>query len=205
MREIRSVGEAVRRAATAQGDIRPIEGYAAVFSSPTLIGDWFEESIEPGAFAQALNRDDVRCLFNHSDMYVIGRNTAGTLRLSEDDHGLRYEADPPDATWARDLVVSIDRGDINQSSFAFRATRQEWDESGDVLKRRILEVELFDVSPVTFPAYDDTEVGVRAKALLSEARGAGLIRSLPAPAPAPLFRMRAELDLRARTVSPARR
>lgn len=200
MREIRSVGEAVRRAAGDDAQVRPIEGYAAVFNSDATIGDYFVERIAPGAFTAAIKRDDVRCLFNHNDNYVLGRSTAKTLRLSEDDHGLRYECDPPETTWARDLVVSIDRGDINQSSFAFRAVKQEWDETGPLPVRTILEVELLDVSPVTYPAYDDTEVGVRAAALLVEARGSGLLTAKP---PALVrsgahLRMRAEIDLRAR-------
>jgi HK97 family phage prohead protease len=205
-REVRSLGEIVKRAAPAEGGVRPIGGYAAVFNSDANIGGYFVERIAPGAFANAIGRDDVRCLFNHDDHYVLGRSASGTLRLSEDDRGLAYEADPPDASWARDLVASIERGDISQSSFAFRATREEWDETGPLPIRTILEVQLFDVSPVTYPAYDDTEVGVRAKDLLLEKRGAGL---LAAPArfdpSATKFRMRAGLDLRTRSSSPARR
>jgi phage head maturation protease len=69
---------------------------------------------------------------------------------------------PPDVTYARDLLVSIERGDVSGMSFGFRVTKQEWDESGDILKRKILEVELFDVSPVTYPAYPQTDVALRA-------------------------------------------
>lgn len=179
MREIRNFGGAVSRAEGDGATVRPLLGYAAIFNSVANIGDYFEERIAPGAFAAAIARDDVRCLFNHSDNYVLGRNKSGTLRLAEDDKGLRYEVDPPETTWARDLVTSIDRGDINQSSFQFRATRQEWDDTGDLPIRTILEVELYDVAPVTFPAYGDTEVGLRAKAVLVEARAAGLIATRP--------------------------
>lgn len=199
-REIRRVGETVRRLDAAADGVRPIAGHAAVFNSDTVIAGLFVERIAPGAFTKAIGRDDVRALFNHDDNFVLGRTTAGTLRLSEDDRGLAYEADPPDTTWARDLVVSIDRGDINQSSFGFLPVRQEWDESGDLPIRTILEVQLFDVSPVTFPAYDDTDVGVRAAEVLVEARAAGALKSLPPRLvdAARRFRMRAALDLRAR-------
>ncbi len=200
-REVRNLAGEVRRAeARAEGGVRPIAGYAAVFNRDANIGGWFIERVAVGAFAAAIERDDVRCLFNHSAMHVIGRNKAGTLRLAEDAKGLAYDADPPDAGWARDLCVSIERGDINQSSFQFRATRQEWDESGELPIRTILEVELFDVAPVTFPAYDETEAGVRAKALVLEARAAGMLtrpeQELVDAARA--FRMRAAVDLRER-------
>lgn len=199
-REVRTTGDVVRRAAAGGDQPRPIAGHAAVFNRDANIGDYFIERIAPGAFAKAIGRDDVRALFNHSDMHVIGRNTAGTLRLSEDDVGLYYEADPPDAQWARDMVASIDRGDISQSSFAFRATKQQWDESGELPVRTILELELLDVSPVTYPAYEDTDVGVRAKAVILEARSSGLLVNPPRFNPAAhKLRMRAGLDLRARS------
>lgn len=203
-REVRSVAEAVTRAAGEGDAVRPIVGYGAVFGRDANIGGYFIERIAEGAFTKAIGRDDVRCLFNHSRMHVLARTASKTLRLAQDDKGLRYEADPPDATWARDLVVSIDRGDINQSSFGFRSEREEWDETGDIPVRTILEVELFDVSPVTYPAYDDTEVGLRAGKLLVEAREKGLIRSpgLVRDVVSDL-RSRMEIDLRERQLPPA--
>lgn len=145
-------------------------GYAARFNSPTMIGDYFEERIAPGAFATAIGRDDVRALINHDDDLVLGRTKSGTLRLQEDASGLRVEIDPPDTSYANDLIVSMQRGDIDQMSFGFRAVKQEWDETGPILKRTILEVELFDVSPVTFPAYESTEIAVRSAAGIAPAR-----------------------------------
>ncbi len=195
-REVRTLGQIERRAPV-EGQPRQIVGYAAVFNSDARIGDYFIERIAPGAFAAAIARDDVRCLFNHSDNLVLGRTASGTLRLSEDEKGLRYEVDTPDTAWARDLVTLIDRGDVSQSSFAFRATRQEWDDTGELPVRTILEVELLDVSPVTYPAYDDTQVGVRC---LAEARSAGQLKSR-SPAAANPLRLRADIDLRARTAS----
>lgn len=139
-----------------------IVGHASVFNREANIGGWFIESVAPGAFARAIREDDVRSLFNHDPNFVLGRNKAGTLTMREDDTGLFTETLPPDTQIARDLMISIERGDISGMSFGFRVTKQEWDESGDILKRKILEVELYDVSPVTFPAYPQTDVALRS-------------------------------------------
>lgn len=150
--EIRAAGDEPKK----------IVGHASVFNQEADIGGWFIESVAPGAFRRAIAEDDVRSLFNHDPNYPLGRNRAGTLKLREDDTGLWTETDPPDTTYARDLLVSIDRGDVSGMSFGFRVVKQEWDESGDILKRKITEVELFDVSPVTFPAYTQTDVALRS-------------------------------------------
>lgn len=149
----------------AEGDEPPrIVGYAAKFGREANIGDWFTEVIRPGAFSRAIAEDDVRALFNHDPNYVLGRNVAGTLTLSEDATGLRIEVTPPDTQWARDLVETIRRGDVDQMSFAFRVISETWTrregQTPDVL-RELVEVRLYDVSPVTYPAYADTEVSVR--------------------------------------------
>ena len=128
--------------------------------SEDLVG--FREKIKPGAFNKTIKKADVRALFNHDEHYVLGRTKSGTLKLIEDDHGLRMENIPPDTQWAKDLLVSIERGDINQMSFGFRVISDRW-ETKDEEPIRILEkVELVDVSPVTFPAYPDTEVALRS-------------------------------------------
>lgn len=152
-----------------------IFGHAAVFNSAAEIGSSFREQIMPGAFTTSIGEDDVRALFNHDPNYVLGRNTAGTLRMSEDSIGLAIEVDPPDTQWARDLMVSIGRGDISQMSFGFCALEETWDYAEDGSATRTLKkVRLFDVSPVTYPAYDDTDVAVRS---LNEFR-----KAHPAPA-----------------------
>lgn len=137
-----------------------IRGHAAVFNRWADIGGWFKEKIRPGAFKKTIKEADVRALLNHDSNYVLGRNKAGTLRLSEDKKGLAVEIDPPDNQWADDLMVSMKRGDIDQMSFGFDSVKEEWD--SDLQERELVEVRLFDVSVVTFPAYDQTDASVRS-------------------------------------------
>lgn len=150
---------------------RTLTGYAAVFNARSNdMG--FYEVIKPGAFTSTLSQD-VPALFNHDSNYVMGRTSSGTLRLEEDEKGLRFEVDVPNTTWANDLLVSIQRGDIKGCSFAFSVAKGgdtfERDASGKAL-RTISKVErLYDVSPaVTNPAYKDTSVSLRS---LIEERG----------------------------------
>jgi hypothetical protein len=138
-----------------------VAGYAAVFNVETDIGGMFREKIAPGAFAKAI-KGDVRSLFDHNTALILGRTKSGTLRLSEDERGLRYEVDLPDTQAGRDLRESMGRGDIDGSSFAFRVLKQSWDESRDTPLRTIEEVELYEVGPVTFPQYPEAEVGLRS-------------------------------------------
>ena len=140
-----------------------IVGYSAVFNSWSKDLGGFTEQISPGAFGNALKSSDVRALLNHDKNYVLGRQSAGTLRMIEDDKGLLTEIDPPDTQWARDLMVSIRRGDISDQSFGFRVKTDEWRDEQGKTTRTIKEFEqLFDVSVVTFPAYPETTVAVRS-------------------------------------------
>lgn len=138
---------------------RRIVGHAAVFNQ--IAGDerYFLEQVAPGAFSESIGKDDVRALWNHNPDYVLGRNKAGTLKLSEDEVGLAIEIEPPDTQWARDLMTSIGRGDISQMSFGFKVLKQEWDEEKNL--RTLKQVELWDVSPVTYPFYEGTDVALR--------------------------------------------
>tara|TARA_R110001583_G_scaffold21308_3_gene80868 strand:+ start:21278 stop:21892 length:615 start_codon:yes stop_codon:yes gene_type:complete len=143
-----------------------IVGYAAKFETRSRNLGGFVEVIKPGAFDDVLN-DDVRALFNHDSNIVLGRTTSGTLKLTVDAVGLRYEITPPDSQTVKDLVLEpLKRGDINQSSFAFRVMSdgQHWDEDEDgVYVRTITKISrLSDVCPVTYPAYDDTEAATRS-------------------------------------------
>ena len=142
-----------------------IEGHAAVFNSwsETLGGIFpFKEKVRKGAFNESIGRDDIRALFNHDPNYVLGRNRAGTLELVEDDVGLRVRITPPDTSWAKDIVTSIRRGDISQMSIGFVVEEDKWSTEDGIDTRELRKVQLFDVSPVTFPAYTATDVGVRA-------------------------------------------
>jgi len=141
-----------------------IEGYAALYNTRADLG-WFHEEILPGAFDGVLN-DDVRCLKNHNPNSVLARsvNGKGTLSLSVDSKGLKYSYVTPDITYARDLQKSIELGDVSQSSFGFIADEVRWVEKKDEPElRQIVKVKtLFDVSPVTYPAYQDTTVAKRS-------------------------------------------
>jgi HK97 family phage prohead protease len=143
-----------------------IRGHAAVFNHLSEDLGGFREQISPGAFADALSESqDVRALFNHDPSLILGRNRSGTLRLKEDKEGLAVEIDPPDTQYARDLVVSMDRGDVSQMSFGFRVRRGgqrlEKTKDGQII-RTLTNVNLFDVCPVTYPAYPDTDVALRS-------------------------------------------
>lgn len=169
-----------------------IVGHAAVFNQLSEDLGGFRELIQPGAFADAVQSDDVRALFNHDPNFVLGRSKSGTLLLSEDDQGLAIEISMPDTSFARDLVISMQRGDISQMSFGFRvkAGGQSWgeDENGNII-RTLTSLKLYDVSPVTFPAYPQTDAAVRcydeyrsaclgAGAALHERRRAGALLEL---------------------------
>ena len=144
-----------------EGDEAPkITGYAAVFDVWADIGGWFREKIAPGAFKNSLKKDDVRALMNHDSNFVLGRNKAGTLRLAEDKKGLAVEIDPAPTTWANDLMISMKRGDVSQMSFGFTVNKADDDYNEDT--RILRDVNLFDVSIVTFPAYPTTSAEVRS-------------------------------------------
>src|SRR5690606_23636899 len=138
-----------------------VAGYAAVFGAAADIAGQFREILAPGAFRDTIG-GDVRALIDHDSGRVIGRTTAGTLRLAEDDVGLAVEIDLPDTQDGRDLATLIARGDISGMSFGFVVTRQEWDDTGDMPTRTILAVDLREVSAVAFPAYDDTSIALRS-------------------------------------------
>lgn len=146
------------------GDLPPkISGHAAVFDQLSEDLGGFRERIAKGAFERTL-RDgaDVRGLFNHDPNIILGRSTAGTLRLKEDITGLLTEIDPPDTQFARDLMISVRRGDITQMSFGFFTKQDKWDKVDGGWVRTLLDAELFDVSLVTYPAYPQTDVAVRS-------------------------------------------
>ena len=140
-----------------------ISGHAAVFNQLTDIWRW-RERIAPGAFTKTLKTSDTRALFNHDSNWILGRSTSGTLKMSEDDTGLAVEISPPDTQLIRDMVITpMERGDLNQMSFAFMVTDEVWEDKKDEMPiRTIKEVDpLYDVSVVTFPAYPTTDAKIR--------------------------------------------
>lgn len=143
------------------GETPKMTGYAALFENLSEDLGGFREKIAHGAFSKTLG-GDVRALFNHDPNYILGRTVSKTLRLKEDQRGLAIEIDPPNTTVARDLQESVKRGDVSQMSFGFKTISDKWENTKEGTIRTILEAELFDISPVTFPAYRQTEVALRS-------------------------------------------
>lgn len=155
--------------------IKDISGYAAVYFNAGDPGteyrlyDDLVERIMPGAFDEAIaQRHDVRALFNHDASMVLGRTEASTLRIETDSTGLRYVISPPNTQVGRDVVELLERGDVSGSSFAFVPTKVSWEERMNQKTkkteyvRKIENVRLLDVGPVTYPAYESTTAGVRS-------------------------------------------
>ena len=180
-----------RRSITAAGPVRvktredgkgkTIGGYGAVFYNASDPGTQYQlwqdvfERIMPGAFDRAIREDDVRSLFNHDCNIVLGRASAGTLKLSIDSRGLLYEASPADTQLLRDQVLSpIERGEVTGSSFMFVPLATAWIEEvvdGRTLYiRELRECQLWELGPVVFPAYEGTTTGVRGNFDLAELR-----------------------------------
>jgi len=162
-KEIRTLMQDVQVREDDESETVRVSGYAAVFDEETSIAGLFRETIARGAFTNAIQRnDDVVFLVNH-DGLPLARTRSGTLRLSEDERGLYMETEldrnDPDV---RSIIPKMQRGDLDKMSFAFMPERQEWDDTGDMPKRTIQDLRLFDVSVVTTPAYEGTEIGLRS-------------------------------------------
>ena len=145
------------------GNELKIEGYFAVFNSNYQIFDDLSESVAPGAFDDTLG-DDIRALINHDSSLVLGRNTAHTLDLRQDEHGLwgSITINPNDQD-AMNLYARVQRGDVDQCSFGFDILSEDYDvrEDGSV-HWTIKKVRLYEVSVCTFPAYEETNVKARS-------------------------------------------
>jgi HK97 family phage prohead protease len=195
----------VREAGDGAGTLT-LDGYACVTESPYEITDWlgaYTEVVRSGAFARTLGAsDDVRLLLNHEGL-PLARTKSGTLRLAEDSTGLAVTADlEPRSGMVNDIRVAMERGDLDEMSFAFQVTRQEW--SPDYEQRDIQEVKLFDVSVVTYPANPATSAALRGVEAVDhmnedqarEVLGRLQARFAPTPDPSgsmPLYQARAEL------------
>ena len=148
-----------------EGNTMTAIGYASVFNRLSQNLGGFVEQVRSGTFSKTIQEADVRALFNHDADQVLGRSKSGTLRLQEDEKGLRYEIDLPNTQLGRDIAALLERGDISQSSFGFSTISDEWGVTEDGYPLRTLtEVKLRDVSPVTFPAYTSSEASLRSLA-----------------------------------------
>lgn len=158
--EKRAVPFEVRAAEDGKPKLR---GVAAVFNSEAVIGGSFREVIRPGAFTKTLTERDVKMLWNHESAFPMGSTRAGTLSLYESIRGLEVDGDPPTQGMNAGFLESIQRGDVSQMSFQFEVLKENVIRvEGEMDLREVLEVKLWEVSPVTFPAYSDTEIGMRA-------------------------------------------
>ncbi len=157
-----------------------IEGHGAVFNRLSRNLGGFVEQVHPEAFKKTLaDNPDTRAYFNHDPSMILGRTRSGTLRLGVDTVGLAYEIDMPDTTYARDLLISMERGDVTQSSFGFYVVRggDDWTQTEDGMPLRTLRAVSIhdgDVSPVTTPAYPDADSGLRERAYRSFAAHLGV-------------------------------
>jgi Escherichia/Staphylococcus phage prohead protease len=184
-REVRCLMAGVElRANEVAGSPGTVHGYAAVFDKFSEDLGYFREKIAPGAFADCLSQD-VRALVNHNPNKLIGRNKSGTLRMVEDGLGLRVEIDLPDTQTGRDTATEISRGDMDGMSFTFDTEADSWDRATTPPTRTLIKCSrVYDVGPVTYPAYTDTSAAMRS-----------LDRSNPDPDPAPKSGQESSLSL----------
>lgn len=162
MRQVRSIPSKFETREDTSGDLY-ISGYFSVFNSEYEIWPGATESIADTAFDGALS-DDIRCLIDHETRLVLGRNKAGTLELKVDSRGLWGEVKiNPNDQDAMNLYERVKRGDVDQCSFGFDILDEEFEENGNSVHWTIKKVKLYEVSVVTFPAYEDTSVSARKK------------------------------------------
>jgi len=156
----------------ADGEKRTVFGLASVFYDGTE-GTQYElwpgmvERIMPGAFDRTLaDGDDVRGLFNHDSNLLLGRTASGTVRLSTTSRGLLYEIDLAESSYSKDLAIHAERDDVAGSSFGFTVRGERFSREAELEIREVTDVRLFDVSPVTYPAYESTSTGIRSEDLV---------------------------------------
>ncbi|PFM33617.1 HK97 family phage prohead protease [Bacillus cereus] len=149
-----------------EGGPRTITGYAVKWEMKSVtMGYWrrFKEQFKRGAFTDSLTQDDQLALWSHDYSQVLGSTKNGTLRLFEDEIGLRFELDLADTTLGDDTYKTIKRGDVDGVSFGFQMVKEEWDESNsDNIVRSVTKAKLVEISPVAFPAYPDSQVSARS-------------------------------------------
>lgn len=170
-KEIRQlISEKIEVRAVGEGQTKTIGGYAVKYNSPTLMrdrwGDEFLEEVSSGAFDKSLQNRNQKALWNHDTSKPLGSVPPGTLRFNADMSGLNYDIDVPNNSYGNDAYESVQRGDVDGSSFGFICVDDIWSkvmyEGREVYKRSIVEAELFEVSPCTFPAYESSEMSCRS-------------------------------------------
>ena len=151
----------------AENDQMIIGGYFVVFNTWTELWDGYFEQVSPIAFENS-DLTDIRALINHNDGLVLGRTKSNSLTLRVDDKGLYGESKVnPNDQDAVNLYERVKRGDVDQCSFGFQITEEEWEDTADGYRSTITGIKLFEVSVVTFPAYEDTSVSARSKDILN--------------------------------------
>jgi len=189
------------RAAEGEDAPKKIIGHGAVYNKLSVDLGGFKELFEPGTFAESIKRDDIRSLRDHTPTYILGRTKAGTLELKEDERGVYYEVVVPETSYADDLLISIERGDVTGCSIMFQVDGEKgerwflegkevdaidafmamWDEKKHKIERHVNKARLYDIGPVTFPAYPQTDVKARSLAAVAgldyEALGTALVKS----------------------------
>lgn len=156
----------VRNTIELRADGKRLIGYAAKFGPSSHDLGGFTETVAQGAFTRTLaNGGDVVALYDHDKRSILGRTKSGTLRLSQDDQGLRFEIDTPNTTLGRDVLEMVGRGDVSGASFAFTVKEDRWHDNNT--RRELIDVDLFDVTITPNPAYPDATVARRSLKLLS--------------------------------------
>lgn len=151
----------------ANPDVMAIKGYVVKFNerSSLLYDEWYER-VAKGAFAKSLQQNTIKALWNHNSDIVLGSTKSNTLKLIEDDVGLRFDLELPNSSQAKDIYESIKRGDVDGVSFGFyiRENGDKWEylKEEDVYERTLLDIDLIEISPTPFPAYPTSEVGKRS-------------------------------------------
>ena len=155
----------IRASGTLSATGKTLTGYAAVFNSEAVLGD-FSEVIRQGAFAKSLaTGSNIRALYQHQGDALLGTTRGGTLQLREDAKGLAFELALPDTTHGKDLAILVGRGDVAGCSFGFRVAPggDRWEQRGGRLVRELVDVELVEITLTSDPAYLDTTVAMRSR------------------------------------------
>lgn len=149
---------------------KKLVGYAIRWNSLSeVIWDEFVEQFAPGAFADSLTSGaDCRALYEHDYTKLLGRTTSGTLVLTEDNTGLRFELTPPDTQLGRDVLTLVERGDISGMSFGFRALNEEWNIASAPYVRTVTAAELREITVTSMPAYTQSSVEIARRSLMAQ-------------------------------------